>query len=446
MRKHFLVLLGLITAFIFIPISSVLADMAPPAQPPGSVLSPGNNSTMVQMISEKVTIQVGEVANLYYATNTFKAVNAQVSASFFMQNQGQADEKLRASFPLSNFTGEGDHSFQFPEIQNFRVWVNRVEKKWVVTETSNNNKDNPAIRWASFEVAFPVGTEVQVDVSYQLQSTGYLPQARFDYILETGAGWFGAIGSGEIILALPYPASAENVNLSKTVSGGQIQGNTIRWNFSNLEPTKQDNWHAGIISPDTWQSILDLRKRSEKTPGDVSLLIALGEKYEYIAFGKGPWMVNSGMELIILECRDVYEKAIRLKPNDVDLHIKFVGILLAMFQNPEQFKPNVPTAEDVYRELNSAYTLDPQNKLVSQIYAELTRYQSVNLPPLNANPTQAATAKPAPTYSSAPIMEKSNLPAPSSGDNLLTYRLIGLIIILILVIFVLISLRKKGNK
>ena len=446
MRKHFLVLLGLISAFIFIPVSPVLADMAPPAQPPGSVLSPGDNSTMVQMVSEKVTIQVGEIANLYYATNTFKAVNAQVSASFFMQNQGQTDEKLQARFPLSNFTGEGDHSFQFPEIQNFRVWVNQVEKKWVVTETSNNNKDNPAIRWASFEVAFPVGTEVKVDVSYRLQSTGYLPQARFDYILETGAGWFGAIGSGEIILALPYPASAENVNLSGTVSGSQMKGNAIRWNFSNLEPTKQDNWHATIISPDTWQSILDLRKRLEKTPGDVSLLTALGEKYEYIAFGKGPWMVNSGMEPIILKCREVYQKAIMLKPNDADLHIKFAGILLAMFQNPEQFKPNVSTAEDVYRELKNAYTIDPQNELVSQMYADLTRNQSVNLPPLNAEPTQAVTAKPAPTYTSAPIIEKNNLPAPSSWDNLLTYELIGLIILLILVIIVLIIFRKKGNK
>ena len=314
MRKYFFVLVVLIAAFIFNPISSVHADMAPPAQPPGSLLAPGKNTTMVQMVSERVTILVAKVANLYYVENPFGAVNAEVSAIFFMQNQGENDEQMQARFPLTNFTGEGDHSFNFPEIQNFRVWVNQVEKKWVVTETPNsNNKDYPPIKWASFEVTFPVGKQVQVDVTYQMQSTGYLPHARFDYILETGIGWFGPIGSGEIILTLPYPATKENVNLSESISGGQMMGNSITWTFTNLEPTNQDNWHAAIVSLDTWQTILDLRARLGKNPEDVTLLTALAEKYESIALGKGPWMVNSGTEPIILLCREVYQKAIALK-------------------------------------------------------------------------------------------------------------------------------------
>ena len=447
MRKYFFILVILIAAFIFNPISSVHADMAPPAQPPGSLLAPDKNTTMVQMVSEKVTIQVGNVASLYYFDRPFNTVNAEVSASFFMQNQGQKDEKIQARFPLSNFSGYGDGYGQFPEIQNFRVWVNQVEKKWVVTETPNLlNKDYAPIKWAIFEATFPVGNQVQVDVTYQMQSTGQLTQARFDYILETGAGWYGPIGSGEIILTLPYPATNGNINLSESTSGGQINGNAITWNFANLEPTSEDNWYARIVSPDTWQSILDLRLRLEKTPEDVAMLTALGEIYEDITYGKGFWNMNSGTEPIIILCREVYQKAIAIKPGDADLHIKLAGILFAMYKSPEQFKPAVPTAEDIYHELKSAYMLDPQNGLVSQLYEELTRSNSVKLPPLAADPTPMATAKPAPTFTSSPNVENNNLPQVTSGDNSLTYALIGMVVVLILVIIVLVFLRKKGNQ
>ena len=447
MKKYFFVPVVLIAAFFFLSISSVHADMAPPSQPPGSLLAPGKNTTMVQMVSEKVTIQGAKVANLYYVNNPFGAVNAEVSASFFMQNQSQKGEKMQARFPLTTFTGEGDHSFNFPEIQNFRVWVNQTEKKWMITETPNsNNKDYPPIKWASFEVTFPVGKQVQVDVTYQMQSTGYLPQARFDYILETGASWFGPIDSGEIILTLPYPATNENINLSESSKDGQINGNSITWTFTNLEPTNQDNWHAAIVSSDTWQSILDLRARLGKTPDDLTLLTALAEKYESIALGKGPWMVNSGTEPIILLCREVYQKAIKLKPDDADLHIKLAGILFAIFQNPEQFKPAVPTAEDIYHELKSAYTLNPQNMLITQMYEELTRSKAVNLPPLAAEPTPVATSTPAIILTYTPAVENNDHPAATSGDNSLTYALIGIVVVLILVIIVLVNLRKKGNQ
>ena len=447
MRKYFFISIVLICVFIFRPVSAVQADMAPPAQPPGSLLAPDKNTTRVQMVSEKVTIQVGNVANLYYEKNPHGAVNAEVSASFFMQNQGSKDEKMQARFPLSNFSGYGDGSFNYPEIQNFRVWVDQVEKKWVVTQTPNLlNKDYAPIKWASFEATFLAGKQVRVDVTYQLQSTGYLPQAQFDYLLETGAGWFGPIGSGEISLSLPYPASPENVNLSESTSSGQILGNSISWTFVNLEPTSQDNWHALIVSPDTWQSILDYRTKLDKTPSDVSLLTALAEQYENIAYGKGPWMVNRGTEPLVLSGREVYQKAIGLKPGDANLHFKLAGILFAMFQNPDQFKPPVPTAEDIYGELRSAYELDPQNMQVTQLYEDLTHSNGVHLPPLNAEPTQAATAKPAPTYTSSPSIEENKLPVSTSGDNTLTNALIGMIVVLILVILVLLFLRKKGNK
>jgi len=40
---------------------------------------------------------------------------------------------------------------------------------------------------------------------------GYPPHIIFRYILETGAGWKDTIGSGEIVVVLPYEASLENI-------------------------------------------------------------------------------------------------------------------------------------------------------------------------------------------------------------------------------------------
>ena len=117
-----------------------------------------------------------------------------------------------------------------------------------------------------------------------------------------------------------------------------------------------------------------------------------------------------------------------------------------MFQNPEQFKSAFPSAEDIYHELKSAYMLDPQNMFVSQMYGELTRSKAVNLPPLAAEPTPIATTTPTPTFTNSPTVEKNNLPPVTSGDNSLTYMLIGLVIVLILVIIVLVYLRKKDNQ
>jgi len=116
-----------------------------------------------------------------------------------------------------------------------------------------------------------------------------------------------------------------------------------------------------------------------------------------------------------------------------------------MYKSPEQFKPAVPTAEDIYHELKSAYILDPHNREISSMYEELTS-PTVNLPPLAAEPTTTVTHKPTPTFTSPPPVEKNNLPPATSGDNSLTYELIGLVIVLILVIIVLVILRKKGNK
>jgi hypothetical protein len=444
--KKLLVIIVLFGGILFQPIHSVLADMAPPPQPPGSLPEPGKTTTMVQMVSESINISISGVGQLYYENANQTAVNAQVRALFSMQNQGSRSERMQARFPLSNPSSQAYGMTNPPEIQNLRIWVDQAARQLVISEDPiSTEKDSPIIRWANFEINFPAGKPVLVDMSFELQSTGWLPQAEFDYLLETGAGWYGPIGKGEINLILPYAAaSGENINLKESSSGGKINASMITWTFSNLEPTANDNWHTLIIDPETWQSILDIRKSLEKNPEEADLLKELKIKYGDIIFGKGLWNINSGNESLAVQYRDVVQKLISLEPDDANLKSEYAGILYAMHQNPDRFTINPPSLNEVYSALNQAYILNPKNWEISEMYKDLTR-QGIQLPELGVKTTPTTITKPAQTPTSSPSLFEPFTVLFKDEEQLLFYGMVGIALLIIgFVVGSNIQKKKKG--
>ncbi len=230
MKRIFVVLL-LFAIFAF-P-SAALADMAPPANPPGSNLQPGTETTQVRMMAETVLIDVKN------DTTPNNLGSAAVTADFTMRNLGSNDESMAARFPISSSNGYG----KYPEITNIVIKVNGKQIPYRRTNYPDvRNWDQTAVPWAEFDVTFPVGQDVAVEVSYDLQGSGYpdLPYTSYYYILETGAGSKDTIGSADITLRLPYPADPENILLQsqlgpETTSGGSIQGNGMTWHFENFK-------------------------------------------------------------------------------------------------------------------------------------------------------------------------------------------------------------------
>ena len=384
-NKNILMILGVCIFLTYTPVS---ADMAPPAQPPGSLPEPAS-ATKVQMVSEIVDIRVQNTGPLYYSDSKRMAVNASVQAKFFMKNQGQSDEKMNARFPLSNYRRWGDGYSGNPEIQNLKIRVDEKEVQWTASEEPQSaGKETPFVRWANFSITFPAGKTVEVEMSYKMQSTGWLPVAEFGYILETGAGWYGPISKGVINLILPYdPAPGKNVNLRESSPGSKIDGgNTLSWTFSDLEPTPQDNWHAEVIAPETWWSIQSLREKSSEEAGNETYLTQLIEKYSTIIYGKGLWVINPGYIEMAMECRTAYEKLIEIKTDDARAAAEYAGLLYAIYQNDDSSIAEKPSIEDIYTALNQAYMLDPENMEVSQLYEELKKADA-QLPPLGMKPT-----------------------------------------------------------
>ena len=251
----------------------VLGDVAPPDQAPGSSIGPAG-ATQVRMLAEQVILDIQpSKPNQDNRSLADDYALAQVNATFQMRNLGQANETMPVRFPLEAPLDFGN----IAPVAGFTVKVN--DQPVTTTIISDRLRANdPEIQWAAFDVTFPSSQDVTLKVSYQTRPTGYLPFARFDYLLETGAGWRDTIGSVDMIARLPYPASAENVLLGpdrtnagasyQTTPGGEFVGNEVRWHWDNLEPTSADNLFVNILLPQTWQRIVAARAAVEVKPDD----------------------------------------------------------------------------------------------------------------------------------------------------------------------------------
>lgn len=83
---------------------TVRADIAPPANPPGTNIQPGAETTQVRMAAETVLIDVKDNGGLGAAS---------ITADFTMRNLGKVSESMAVRFPITANDGFGN----YPEIQ-----------------------------------------------------------------------------------------------------------------------------------------------------------------------------------------------------------------------------------------------------------------------------------------------------------------------------------------
>ena len=350
----------------------VKADVAPPSQPPGANPLPGNGQTQVQMAAETVVITV-QTTPFWIKSSWPNVVNdwAKVKASFTMHNQGTSAENMQVQFPLENPNGMGDGSFNYPLIQNFAVQVNGAPVSITKTTTPNpQGGNNPPVHWATFGATFPAGQDVHIDVSYALAATGYIPVDRFEYILETGAGWHGPIGSADLSLVLPYPAGPENVILDSSVPfKGAFSGNKVTWHDDNLEPTSADNLEIDMLQPAVWNESVAAQAAVASQPNNSEAWGSLGRAYKHAVIGyKGFLRDDDGGKKLFDLAVQAYQKAIAISPNEAKWHAGYAELLW-------------PAAY-------SAYPID--NKFLSQALQEVQR--ALQLDPTNQQARTLADA------------------------------------------------------
>jgi len=364
--SFFLLLTLLFTSFYFA--SPARADVAPPEQPPGTNPLPGAEVTRVRMMAETVLIDVA----LNAPTGSLGV--AQVTADFTMHNVGEASETMAVRFPLS----ANDGFFNFPEITELEV---RVDGQLVTTrEIEVPDKFNDPITWAEFDVTFPSGEDVFIQVTYTLEATGEYPFISFKYLLETGAGWQGTIGEGDLIVRLPYPVDDLNVifnqqiGWSETTPGGTLVENEVHWNFKNLEPSFEDNFEVSLVMPSAWQKVMAERANVENNPQDGEAWGRLGKIYKEIGRLRRGLREDVGGQGLYLLSQEAYEKAITLLPNDALWHAGYADLLWVHYYYDVYFsdQPDPTEIIRILELLNRSLALSPGNSVAVNLLTEMT--------------------------------------------------------------------------
>ena len=336
------------------------ADVAPPEMAPGSNISPGSQ-TQVVMSTERVVIEVQPAE---------ESAIGKVKGDFVMRNTGPSEEQLKVRFPLGDPIG-GGNARDFPTVENFAVSVGGNILLTTVITTPNplaNLGQTEPVKWAAFDVKFPAGQDVTINVTYTIKATGYPPSARFAYVLETGAGWKDAIGSADIVLRLPYQATNQNVFYEGTSPGSKLAGNEVRWHWDKLEPTPLDNLRVTILAPKTWQAILAARADVQAKPGDATALTLLARAYDAAITTKFPTDEHDPFGTL---SEETYERAVTAAPEVAPLHVEYARTIWDHMFVMADISQDDPNLRRVLAQISEALAIDPQNQGAKALLAEV---------------------------------------------------------------------------
>ena len=373
MRKMALVIALL---FILSAIAPARADAAPPAYPPGFNPAPGSEQTQVRMESESVRLNIRE------ADGGEEMGFADVQALFNMKNLGSTDERMAVRFPAA----VGNGWFGVTPVQDISVKVNGTPSNTRRISGEDPNGFEKAVDWVEFDVLFPAGQPVKIEVAYTLEASGEMPYIWFQYIFSSGAGWKGTIGSADLIVNLPYqvdelfllPCIDDITNC--TTPGWVKEGKTLTWQYHDFEPKPEDNFTISLVAPSVWKQVLKERARVETAPKDGEAWGRLGKLYKTLLFsphgrrGFRTWhsQADPGVRGLFQLSDEAYTKAIDLLPQDALWHAGYADLLAyyAVYAGYEG-EPTLPLKLKALEQIHLALQLAPDDETVKGIAVDL---------------------------------------------------------------------------
>ena len=373
MRTLIVVLLVLLVFSVSTPVS---ADVAPPAQPPGTNPAPGSEQTQVRMAAETVTLDI------VLSVPEGSKGQARVTADFTMFNTGSDSETMAVRFPVGADDGWGNT----PELRDLKVKVDgrAVELRRITGEDPNFSQQQSP--WVEFDVTFPPQQEVRIVVTYLLEATGEMPYVWFNYIFSTGSGWKDTIGSAKLVVNFPFDVDELFImpcidsDYGCTTRGGTISGRSITWEYTNFEPQPEDNFELSIASPSVWKQVLDEREQVRRSPNDGEAWGRLGKLYKSLLFnphgrrGFRNWTLNTdpGAQQLFQMSDEAYGKAVALKPKDAQWHAGYADLLgfYAYYAGYEGVD-TIPFFIRSLNEMNTALQLAPNDQVVQEIAYEI---------------------------------------------------------------------------
>lgn len=467
-------ILSLFLTIALINVTAVRADVAPPEPPSGTNPMPGEELTNVRMVAETVLIDID-------ADSPYDEGLATVTATFTMHNLGTVGEQMNVRFPLDQTLGWGglcsNISFFWP-IEDLKAKVNgravSTKKTYQTVTIPTMEEPQPTVDmpcWENFSVSFPVGQDVVIEVTYTTEPYQDADASyAYAYILETGTGWKGTIGTANIILQVPYELNDSNF-YSCWPEGCALSGNKIRWHFEDFEPTA--NIGVSLLPPPLWQRIAFEKKNTTQNPNDGEAWGRLAKAYkESIMARRGFRSEPAAIERYRLS-KEAYEKAVALLPNDADWHYGYAELLC---WNADWNNLLGEPVEDVWQacveQIRQAIHINPRHEKANELlrhiaepklvdisgsqpdYLILTREPTSTATPVEArapaqNPIQP-TLTPLPDAQVTAMRTASLMPVstviktgnpPKSPTNFLLYS--GAVLLILIITFGVLKLRKS---
>jgi len=396
-----------------------------PILPDGSNIQP-EAETPIQMASEMVILSVRQATEWDRAAVTHNPMAyelenplipiwqqsvAEVTADFTMANPTREAVSMTVWFPLASALETDEWEAHIgevvPRIEDFQVAVDGRPLAYSTLELPNpQGEDKPPLPWANFPVTFPAGQEVLIQVSYVIWAQPDISGVgmTLHYIFQTGAGWAGPIGQAELVVNLPYLASAETIGAMP--DGGQVDGYQVRWTWENLEPSPQDDFSIWLIRQERWEELEAARIRVSNWPDDGEAWLDLADTYRRLILGKYQILPGFGEAFQPLGVQAAQE-VLRLLPGDGRPHYELAMFYLsALPQNPspEDLQPFLDELH-IVEELAPSYAGD-----VHDWFEFLTGIDSWT----DYWGTQTATAARLQTPSMTPIVSATSQPPATS--------------------------------
>ena len=413
----------------------VKADAAPPPDPTVGGVGPYQpQKTNVQMISETVFIDVPH-------SPPEQSKPIRVNAVFIMRNQGQTEEQMQVIFPLSRlgYDNNPEQSVYLVSLSSFVAKVNNqaVPISQITTPGEPiEDYNNPPlgysldVLWAAFPVTFPVKQDVWIQVEYEMVDQYPEMGSNFtgiDYILETGAGWYGNILSADIKVHLPYTVKEEALRYANP--GYTISGNELHWTLKDFEPTRKDNLRLWVVHQNAWQTIFNLQSQVKLDPYDAEAWDHLANWYEYLSISYPigpdgfPYRLNYRTLDLAVEAR---RRVVELRPESGDAHFRLAQILWyanskveAIWDlsdaTPIYIQPNDPSIQEVLHELDLAqsYELSKDMRWDVQKLVEMINRSVPGLELVAPGVVTATVTMFLPTETLVPIATQTLLPTAS---------------------------------
>jgi hypothetical protein len=183
------------------------------------------DNNQVTMTGERVEAEIrGEVA---WVACTFTFVNSGPAADILM------------GFPQGRSNREGEPP---PPLLEFRASVDGVAAAVTFRPQARPQGDMDYAGWYAFNVHFAAGQTRRIQNSYHGPLTvDSMGGKTFLYVLRTGATWKGSIGQADIVVRWRSEREVNPNTLSAQPDGAFWGQRELRWRFTDLEPTNEDN-------------------------------------------------------------------------------------------------------------------------------------------------------------------------------------------------------------